>query len=1157
MKFCHLRVRTEYSILNSVITISNICDYLKKSNSKAIGMMDDMNLSGGLNFSQNIKDYAKPIIGLNVFLNQKKYQDYNIKSLPSLGLIAKNENGYKNLLKILYKANFSYEKSSSDQKYIFLEDLDSDLSKDLIAITGGYFGCLLFDYKTFSNANSEQTLSTLLKIFGDNLYIELNRHARTKEQEYEDFLVDIAYRFSVPLVATNDVYFYQKKYFESYDALSCIRDKTFLYDDNRYRLNHEYYLKNEQEMLTLFSDIPEAIENTIEIAKRCSFFVNKRPASLPSFISDEGALNENESLKKQATEGLQSKISQYNFQEETQKQSYLDRLDYELSIITKIGFAGYFLIVSDFIRWAKSNNIAVGPGRGSGAGSIVAWALDITGLDPLKYGLLFERFLNPERVSMPDFDIDFCQERRGEVIEYVTNKYGRDRVASIITYGKLQAKAVLKDVARVMQIPYNRVDEISKMIPFNPIDPITLVKAIEMDPKLQDEIQKDPDIKQLIDISIDLEGLNRHSSVHAAGIVIADKPLIEIAPIHKDENLDSSVLAYDMKDAEKIGLVKFDFLGLKTLTVISKTCKTIKQQKGQDVEIDKISLSDSKVSELFQSGNLKGIFQLEAATARNALQKIKASAVEDLMAVTSLIRPGPMAYLPNFIRRKCNEEQIDYYYEPLKNLLQETCGIIIYQEQVMEIARILADYSLGAADLLRRAMGKKNKEEMDKQYSMFVGKACEKGLISKHQAENMFAIIEKFAGYGFNKSHAAAYSIISYQTAYLKAHYAVEFLTSMLNLDIDDTDKINEFVNEAKQLGIELILPDINKCSAYFRCEDNKIYYGLAAIKGVGTAVVEKIIEERENSHFLSLQDFLTRCGSLLNKKSIENFIKSGTLECFSYNKRTLLENLKQLIEFASNSKQDKVVGLFGSSNQEIKIKNFEDYSDFEKLQIEFEAIGFYLSRHPLSTYSNIMKRYSVIDSSYLKDLDFYGERIALIAGVVTKVIQRFKKNSRFAFLHLSDLGGIYETMIFKDELITKNRDNLVDGKQIILSINIKNHPDNGTKITVLGIHPIEEFVNNASKIYAEFEEKNKNYKKLTNRDFTLGTVINAEKHTTSAFQNKEILCENQNDKSKKEQSMCKMERIRYVINSKEDLLKIDINEKAILIIDDTYVIIN
>ncbi len=833
--FINLRNHTTYSLCKGAITIPDLIAKASEFKMPAVGIMDSENLFAALEFSLAAKKLGiQPIIGAEILVNfankdQKNLSNLDIEnSLAKLPLIAMNDSGYKNLM---YLVSSSYLNRQQNPQLKSLSphisfDLLKEKSSGLIALSGGVDGILTKLLDEDQEKKLDLLIKEIIKTFGpNNFYIEITRHNCQLEQKYEEALVNLAHKYDIALVATNDVYFLTKEMHEAQDALMCIGMGNFLGETNRPRLTNQQYFKSGEEMEQLFHDLPEAIENTVNIAKKCHIMAFERQPTLPLYPTKDNN-SEAEELKIKAVIGLNNRLEKkFNSQsksdecnQEQIKQEYFARLEYELQVITKMNFSGYFLIVADFINWSKENSIPVGPGRGSGAGSIVAWALQITDLDPIRFGLLFERFLNPERVSMPDFDIDFCQSRRDEVIEYVQKKYGKDYVAQIITFGKLQARAVLKDVGRVMQLPYNQVDRICKLIPFNAIEAVTLQKAIEMDNDLQEAIKQDPQINKLINIALKLEGLNRHASTHAAGIVIGDKPLHEICALYNDQDSEMPAVGYSMKYAEAAGLVKFDFLGLKTLTVISEAVKLIKQVHNIDLDITSLDLEDQKTFKMLANGDSIGVFQIESSGMRSVLRQMNADKIEDIIALISLYRPGPMDNIPTYIRRKLGQEKITYPHPLLEQVLKETYGVIVYQEQVMEIAKILSGYSLGAADLLRRAMGKKIKEEMDQQREIFISGAV-KNSINRKQAGEIFDLVDKFAGYGFNKSHAAAYALISYQTAYLKAHFPVEFITASANLEIDNTDKINIFLSLAKSCGIKILPPDINRSQAYFSIE--------------------------------------------------------------------------------------------------------------------------------------------------------------------------------------------------------------------------------------------------------------------------------------------------------------------------------------------------
>ncbi len=826
--FIPLRNHTTYSLCKGAIKISKLVEKAAAEKMPALGISDCQNLFGALEFSSACKKAGiQPILGCEMLISfdeemRKNFSNLSIEnSLAKLPLIAANEEGYKNLMYLVSHSFLNRQNGISPHiNFALLKEK----SAGLIALSGGVEGIV----GKLLQENQEQKLEDLItefsQIFPHNFYIEITRHGSEIENKLEEKFIDLAFKHALPLVATNDVYFLTKEMHEAQDILTCVGEGKFFLEEDRQKLSQEQFFKSGQELEELFSDIPEAIENTVDIAKKCHSMAFERAPTLPKFSNEEN-FSESEELKKQATEGLKERLNKKFAIEEIPAENqrkiteeYFARLEFELSVIIKMNFSGYFLIVSDFIKWAKNNEIPVGPGRGSGAGSIVAWALQITDLDPIRFGLLFERFLNPDRVSMPDFDIDFCQSRRDEVINYVQEKYGNNYVAQIITFGKLQARAVLKDVGRVLQMPYNQVDRICKLIPFNAIEAVTFEKAIDMDKDLQQAIKDDPQVAKLVDIGLKLEGLNRHASTHAAGVVIGDKPLREICALYNDEGSSMPAVGYSMKYAEAAGLVKFDFLGLKTLTTISETVKLVEKTRGIKIDISNLRLDDKETFAMLASGDSIGVFQIESSGMRAVLRQMKADKIEDIIALISLYRPGPMDNIPTYIRRKHGAEKIDYPHPLLANTLKETYGVIVYQEQVMEIARVLAGYTLGQADLLRRAMGKKIKEEMDQQRAIFV-KGAVKNEVSEKQAAEIFDLVDKFAGYGFNKSHAAAYALISYQTAFLKAHFLPEFLTASINLEIDNTDKINIFLQLARSHKIPVLPPDLNKSEAYFTIE--------------------------------------------------------------------------------------------------------------------------------------------------------------------------------------------------------------------------------------------------------------------------------------------------------------------------------------------------
>lgn len=1071
-QFIHLRVHSSYSLSKGAIKLEDLAELTVKNKMPAVALTDNSNLFGSLEFAKECGGSGvQPIIGCVVNIASELKQNGEKQLTGKLILLAKNETGYRNLLKLV--SNSYLEGENSQNPIITFAEFEGK-SEGLVALTGGPDGLVGHYLQNGNIKEAEKILLELKKLFSGNLYVELMRHGMEAENITEKQFIDLAYEHDLPLVATNDVYFASRDMFEAHDALICIAEGRYVNEANRPRFTAEHYFKSAAEMSELFADIPEAVMNTITIAKRCAVMPEASEPMLPSFPTANGR-SEEEELLFVAENGLKERLENYVFtedmdaaaKEETAK-SYFDRLKYELDVITGMKFSGYFLIVSDFIRWSKENGVPVGPGRGSGAGSVVAWALSITNLDPLRFGLLFERFLNPERVSMPDFDIDFCQENRDRVIHYVQERYGADKVAQIITFGKLQARAVLRDVGRVLQIPYGQVDKICKMIPWNPLAPVTLSQAIEMDPQLKKEAKQDEAVAKLLDIGLKLEGLHRHASTHAAGVVIASKPLTDIIPLYSDHRSDIPTTQYSMKYAEMAGLVKFDFLGLKTLTVIDRALRLLKKQ-GMEVDIEHIPLDDKKTFDMLSEGSATGVFQMESSGMRDALRKMKPDNIEDIIALISLYRPGPMENIPTYIARKHGKEKPDYLHPLLEECLKETFGVIIYQEQVMQIARILAGYSLGSADLLRRAMGKKIKSEMDAQRDMFVQGAIKNG-VSKSQASSIFDLVAKFAGYGFNKSHAAAYAVIGYQTAYLKANYPVEFLTASMNIDIGDTDKLNIFREEAVKSGIEVLPPDINKSSAQFSVEERSgkkaIRYGLGALKNVGLAAMLEMEKERdENGKFSDIFDFVRRCGNkVINKRQLESLAKSGSFDCLNKNRRQIFENstiLTRYSQSAADERESSQTNLFGEESNVVSvgiISDVEDWFPDARMNQEFDAIGFYLSAHPLDDYREDLERVGVVFSSEINEKVKDKGGVILVAGMVTKITHRATAKRRFSYLYVSDPTGSMEISLFDERLINESRDVIESKKPIIIKVDAR-RDEGGVRLQAESIKPLDEYL--------------------------------------------------------------------------------------------------
>ncbi len=839
--FIHLNCHSAYSLLEGALPLATLVDEAVKDGMPAVGVTDTANLFGALEFSEKAAGKGlQPIVGCKLPIRFEPEQDFEARRpghrpsrhVAHLFLLAANEAGYHALIELVTEF---YLGEAGRAEPILLETLAAR-ADGLIALTGGHDGALYPLIAEGEEALAEARVTALKQAFGDRLYIAVERHGMEIERRAEAGVVGLAYRLDVPLVATNEPFFPAADDYEAHDALLAIAEGRLLSSDDRRRLTPEHHFASRAEMMRRFSDLPEALENTVEIALRCRTRPHVMDPILPRFVktdADDASAEEAEALelRHQAEEGLAHRLATLGLAPGFEENDYRERLEHELGVITRMKYPGYFLIVADFIKWAKAHSIPVGPGRGSGAGSVVAWALTITDLDPLRFGLLFERFLNPERVSMPDFDVDFCQERRDEVIAYVQERYGRDRVAQIITFGTLQARAALRDVGRVLEMPYGQVDRLCKLVPADPANPVSLEKAVADEPRFEEARKQEPVVEHLLTIAMKLEGLYRHASTHAAGIVIGNRPLHELVPLYRDPRSALPVTQFNMKWVEQAGLVKFDFLGLKTLTVLEHAVKLVKAARGVEIDIGAIPLEDEKTFAMLARGETVGVFQVEGQGMRRALVGMQPDRFEDLIALVALYRPGPMANIPVYCARKLGREEPDYIHPRLEPILEATYGVITYQEQVMQIARDLAGYSLGEADLLRRAMGKKIRSEMEKQRERFMSGATERG-IQHADAVAIFDACAKFADYGFNKSHSAPYALITYQTAYMKANYPVEFLAASMTLDMSNTDKLNEFRLEAERLGIEVVPPDVNRSGVHFDVEDGRIVYALAALKG-------------------------------------------------------------------------------------------------------------------------------------------------------------------------------------------------------------------------------------------------------------------------------------------------------------------------------------
>ena len=1034
-KFNHLKIHSQYSICEGAVKIDDLKDFSKDEKIKSFGICDTTNLCGALEFAEKIsKVGTQPVIGTQI----------NFKFENTIGLLplyALDEKGYKRIIEL---SSFSYlENEIPTEPHL---DFNKLLNKnDGIAIFSGTIHGLfgqLFDKGKFSEIKD---LYSKLKLnFSDRFYIEIQRHGDQNEKIFEKFNLSKSYELKIPLIATNEVFYINKEMHDAHDALICIKNKTYVNEKNRIRFSDQHYLKNDIEMKELFSDLPEALENNYNFPYRCSFKPLFSKPILPNISSEKGG-NADETLKLNSLNGLKEKfinhfnLSEKDFLKDKDFLKYKDRLDHELDIIIEMRYSSYFLIVSDYIKWAKENDIPVGPGRGSGAGSLVAWCLSITNVDPIKFNLIFERFLNPDRISMPDFDIDFCEEKRDLVFEYLTKKY-KESVAHIITFGKLKARMVIRDVGRVLGLAYGFVDSISKMIPFDPSRPQSLVECIAGEPRLQKLIKEDSRVRKLTDLSLKLEGLNRNVATHAAGVVIADRKLTEVVPLYKDSTADLLLPStqFDMYSAENAGLIKFDFLGLKTLTVINKTQKLIQKEK-KDFNIENINFEDQKVFDLLSSGNTVGLFQIESAGMREALMQMKPNHIEDIIALVALYRPGPMSNIPTYNDCKHKKKTPDYLHPLLEDILKPTYGVIIYQEQVMQIAQKLSGFTAGQADILRRAMGKKKRAELEKQKQNFIDGAVKNG-ISKDIAAGIFLKIEPFAEYGFNKSHAAAYAIISYQTAYLKTYFPKEFIAASMTMDINNQNKLSEFYEELKRLNVDIVRPDINECFADFKTHKSKFCYALGAIKAVGYEAISNIISERiKNGNFKSINDFLNRVNPKdINKLQLEGLVKSGAFDNINPNRKSLFDSIPKFISKSKNIFENKSINqinLFGDNLNEIEniVVNTEDWKFEERLSKEFESVGFFISDHPLNQFKEIFSDYDIINYNDFNHND--NVKDANIAATLLKIQERkTAKGTSYAILKLTDLQSVFELFIFSD-LLDLNRKILKEGSSLFLRV--------------------------------------------------------------------------------------------------------------------------
>ncbi len=1094
-KFNHLKIHTQYSICEGAIKIDELKNFCKENKIQSVGLSDTSNLCGALEFAEALsKVGTQPIIGTQI----------NFKSSDTVGLIpliALNLTGYKRIVELSSKSYLNNEKSL--EPILDIDDLYIQ-TEGLLVLSGsinGLFG-KLFNKGRFDEINN--IYKKLSSNYKEKFYIEIQRHGDVNEKEFEKFNLKESLKNKIQIIATNETFYLNKDMHEAHDALICIGSKTYINEKNRVRYSSNHYFKNNDEMKKLFEDLPEALENNYNLPYLCNYRPMPSDPILPNISSvKEG--NADEILLKNSEIGLREKFTKLFSVKDTELKKnekfllYKKRLDHELKIISQMNYASYFLIVSDYIKWAKNNDIPVGPGRGSGAGSLVAWCVSITDVDPIKFNLIFERFLNPDRISMPDFDIDFCEEKRDLLFKYLISKY-KNGVAHIITFGKLKARMVIRDVGRVIGLPYGFVDSISKMIPFDPSRPQSLTECINNEPRLQKLIKEDSRVKKLIDLSLKLEGLNRNVATHAAGVVIADKNLTKEVPLYKDAtaNLLLPSTQFDMYSAENAGLIKFDFLGLKTLTVINKTQKLV-NKKDEKFKIENIRFDDQKVFDLLSKGNTVGIFQLESAGMREALIKMKPNHLEDIIALVALYRPGPMSNISTYNDCKHGKQKPDYLHPYLEEILKPTYGVIIYQEQVMQIAQKLSGFSAGQADILRKAMGKKKRAELEKQKEKFIEGAVKNG-IKKDIAAGIFLKIEPFAEYGFNKSHAAAYGIISYQTAYLKTHYPNEFFAASMTMDISNQNKLSEFYEELKRLNVNIVRPNINKCYADFRSDNKDFYYALGSIKAVGLDSVSNIVKERTlNGEFKSINDFLNRVNPKdINKLQLEGLVKAGAFDEINSNRQSLFNSIPNFILKSKNifdNKNVNQIDLFNDDqkNDENIITSVDDWKFEERLSKEFESVGFFISDHPINQFQDLFEEYKIKNFSEFNSLS--GSVESNIAATILKIQEKkTQKGNSYAIVKFTDLSAVFELFIFSD-ILELNRNILKEGNSLLLKLS-KNDLDKENRfkrINVKKISSIQEMVNRPISV-VEF-----NIKSQSNID-EIAKVISKEGTTEVKF---------------------------------------------------------
>ena len=1061
--FVHLRVHSNYSLSEGAIKADKIAALAKDAAMPAVAIADSGNLFGALEFSHACTaKVVQPIIGCQIAIARE--DNPRLPPDPVL-LLAQTAEGFANLQR-LSSAGF-LETDPGLKPQLPLGRI-FDHAAGLILLTGGTQGPLARLLAEGQKQEAEHLLARLAEAFPDRTVMELHRHGLPAEQAIEPGLITLADAAHIPLAATNDCFFAKREMHEAHDALLCIAEARLLSERDRRRVTPEHWFKPAPVMRALFADLPDACDNTLAIARRCAVMAETRKPLLPVCPKVRPGSSEDQTLRAMASEGLERRLAAMQADAATSA-IYRERLAYELDVIARMGFPGYFLIVADFIQWAKGQGIPVGPGRGSGAGSVVAWALTITNLDPIRFSLLFERFLNPERVSMPDFDIDFCQERRDEVIDYVRREYGGDRVAQIITFGKLQARAAVRDVGRVLGLPFGQVNKVAELIPNNPAKPVTLQQAVDGEPKLQQLRRDDEAVRRLLEIALQIEGLYRHASTHAAGVVIGDRALTELVPIYRDPKSDFLVTQYSMKYVEQAGLVKFDFLGLTTLTILQRAVGFL-HARNIEVDLDRLPLDDKPTFEMLQRGDAGGVFQFESQGMRDVLRQMRPDCLEDLIAAGALYRPGPMANIPAYCQRK-HGEKWEPPHEDIRDILAPTYGIMVYQEQVMQIAQKMAGYSLGAADLLRRAMGKKIHAEMEAQRKIFVDGATARG-IPPAKAEEVFDLMAKFADYGFNRSHAAAYALVSYQTAWMKANHPEAFLAACMSLAISNTDKLAALRQEAARMGIAVLPPDINHSGADFQLEDGDngklcIRYALAAVKRVGMAAMQAVTAARGARPFADLADFAARVDAKqINRVQLENLVRAGAFDSLDASRARVFGAAETILRRAHASAEEREsgqTGLFGGTGkpEPLSLPDVPDWDPMERLGFEAEAIGFHLTSHPLDAYGAALRRLGVLASNQLETRAQSGPARVKLAGSVIACKERITRTgSRMAWVRLSDAGGSYEVTCFA-EVLARARELLTAGASVLVTADIRLEGE-ALRITAHEVAPLDEAASQA-----------------------------------------------------------------------------------------------